>query len=387
MKSLIKLLVFSAIAGVALGVAVAYVEVRPWAAITILPESIPEESPSSSGSSEAKVEVPESTFNFGKMERGSTLSHAFKILNVGGRPLQLEVTSTTCKCTVGDLEKNEIPPNGETDVLLEWTAKTTAGPFRHGASLWSSDPKNTRIELTVEGDVVESSSIIPAELFFGNVMVGKTSEAHVYVSSNVQQEVKVLDYKFSDEELAERFDVQITPVDQSELPNPEAVGGVKVAATYQGGTAIGQFRGWLELTTNLERSPKLNVMVAGSIVGDISIFGPGWVPRLGLLKIGSVRQSKGKEVRLNLAIRGDLAQSTQLEVAHSDPPELKATLGESRLINDKLVHMPLVIELPKGTPPMVRTGEPASSDAKIVLKSNNPQASEVHLRVQFTVEP
>jgi hypothetical protein len=92
-------------------------------------------------------------------------------------------------------------------------------------------------------------------------------------------------------------------------------------------------------------------------------------------------------VRLNLAIRGDLAQSTELEVAETDPPELKATLGERRRISDQLVHMPLVVELPKGTPPMVRTGEPASTDAKIVLKSNNPKASEILLRVHFTVEP
>ncbi len=387
MKSLIKLIVFSALGGVALGVAVAYVEVRPWAVITLSPTTTPEGSSPVGDTGRAVAEVPETTFNFGKMERGATMSHAFKIRNVGDQPLHVSVASTTCKCTVGDLEKNEIPPNEETDVLLEWTAKTTAGPFRHGATLSTTDPKNSRIELTVEGDVVESSSIIPAELMFGNVMVGETGDAYVYVSSNLQQDVQVLDYKFSDEELAEQFDVQITPVDQGELPHPEAVGGVKVTATYQGGTTIGQFLGWLELKTNLETAPKLSVLVSGSIVGDISIFGPGWIPKQGLLRLGSVRSSVGKRVRLNLAIRGDLAQSTELEVVESDPPELKATLGESRLINDQMVHLPLVVELPGGTPPMVRVGEPASTDAKIVLKSNNPKASEIQLRVHFTVEP
>jgi len=387
MKSLIKLVVCSALGGVALGVAVAYVEVRPWAAITLSPGSKPEESPPPGDTSYPQADVPESTFQFGRMERGATMSHAFKIRNVGGQPLHVEVTNTTCKCTVGDLEKNEIPPNDETNVLLEWTAMTSAGPFRHGASLRTNDPMNSRIELTVEGDVVESSSIVPAELIFSNVLAGEAVEAHVYVMSNLQQEVKVLDFKFSDEKLADQFEVQITPVDQSELPRSEAVSGVKVTATYLGGTTIGQFRCWLELTTNLEESPKLSILVAGSVVGDISIFGPGWVPRLGLLRMGSVRESERKQVRLNLAIRGDLAQSTELEVAETDPPELKATLGERRLINDRQVHMPLVVELPKGTPPMVRTGEPASTDAKIVLKSNNPKASEIRLRVHFTVEP
>jgi hypothetical protein len=387
MKSMIKLFVFSALAGVALGIAVAYVEVRPWAVITVSPDSRPVEPPGPDDTGRDEAEAPETIFNFGHMERGTTMSHAFKIRNIGNRPLRVGVSSTTCKCTVGDLEKNEILPNEETEVLLEWTAKTTAGPFRHGATITTSDPKNSRIELTVEGDVVESSSIIPAELLFGNVRVGKTSEAYVYVSSNLQQDVKVLDYKFSDEKQAEQFDVQITPVDPNVLPHPDAIGGVKVTATFLGGTTIGQFYGWLELTTNLETSEKLSVMVAGSIVGDISIYGPGWIARQGLLRMGSVRSSKGKQVRLNLAIRGDLAQTTELRVADVEPSELKATLGDKLIISDQLVHVPLIVELPQGTPPMVRVGEPASTDAKIVLKSNNPQASEILLRVQFIVEP
>ncbi len=386
MKSLIKLIVCSALGGVALGVAVAYVEVRPWAVITLNPESKPEESPPLADSSYPKADVPETTYQFGKMERGTTKSHAFKIRNVGDQPLHVVVTGTTCKCTVGGLEKNEIPPNDETYVLLEWTAETSAGPFRQAAELKTNDPRNSRIELIVEGDVVESSSIVPAELIFRNVLVGETSEAHVYVMSNLQQEAEVLDYKFSDEKLADQFEVQITPVDQSELPRSEAVSGVKVTMTYLGSTTLGRFGCWLELTTNMEMSPKLSIPVVGSVVGDVSVFGPGWVPRLGLLRMGSVREGERKQVRLNLAIRGDLAQSTELEVAETDPPELKATLGEGRLING-LVHMPLVVELPKGTPPMVRTGAPASTDAKIVLKSNNPKASEILLRVHFTVEP
>jgi hypothetical protein len=387
MKSMIKLVVFSALAGVGLGVAVAYVEVRPWAVITLSPETNLIEAPGPDDPDRAKAVVPETIFHFGNMELGTTKSHAFKVRNVGNRSLRVGVSGTTCKCTVGDLEKNEIPPNEETEVLLEWTAKTPVGPFRHGATLTTSDPQNSRIELTVEGNVVESSSIIPGELIFDSVRVGKPSEAYVYVSSNLQQDVKVLDYKFNHEKLEEQFDVQITPVEPSVLPHPNAIGGVKVTVTYLGGTTIGQFFGWLELTTNLESSEKLSVMISGSIVGDVSIFGPGWIARQGLLKFGSVRSSEGKRVRLNVAVRGDIARTTELRVKETDPLELKATLGEKLVINDQLVHVPLIVELPPGAPPMVRAGEPASTDARIVLKSNNPQAPEVLLRVQFIVEP
>jgi hypothetical protein len=387
MKSFIKLILIAALAGLALGVAVACVEVRPWAIVATRAVSKSVEPPTVDDKDGPRAEMTETIFNFGHMERGTTMSHAFTIRNLGNRPLRVGVSGTTCKCTLGGLERNEVPPQEETEVTLEWTATTDSGPFRHGATLTTSDPKNSRIELTIEGEVVESSSIYPPDLNLGSIRVGKTGEAYVYVSSMLQQDVEVLDYKISDEKLADLIDVKITPVDPSKLPQAGGASGVKVTATYLGGTTIGPFGGWLELTTNLKATEKLNVMVSGSVVGDIAIFGPGWIPQLGLLRMGSIQSNQGKRVRLVLAVRGDTAQTTELQVVETDPTELKATLDERIVISDQVVHVPLIVELPQGTPPMVRAGEPASTDAKIVLKSNNPKAPEILLRVQFTVEP
>jgi hypothetical protein len=386
MRTLLKLTLISALAGVALGAAVAYVEVRPWAVVDV--REIKEDA-AESPAAEAKLpraEFPETAYNFGNMERGATLKHAFQVRNTGDAPLTVKVINTTCKCTVGDLAKNELAPGEESDILLEWTAKTPAGPFRHGATIGTNDPRQSRVELVVEGDVVESSSVVPAELVFSNVPVGQSATAYVYVISNLQPEVKVLNYKFSDEQMAQQFQVDITPAKKDELPIPGAMAGVKVTATYQAGNTIGQSLGWLELTTDLEKSPKLSVLVVTSVVGDISVYGPGWVPRLGLLNLGSAYSNSGKRVRLNLAVRGEHAATTEVGVVKTDPDFLRVTLGERQQMGETLAHIPLFVEIPKGSPPMVRTGEPASTDALIVLKSNHPNASEIQLRVHFTVE-
>ena len=390
MKTLSRLIVCAALAGVALGAAVAYVEVRPWAVIELSPVLQKQTPPPAEGSDKLRVDLPETTYNFGNMERGAKMHHAFKIRNTGAQPVRVTVINTTCKCTVGDLEKNELAPDEQTDILLEWTAKTPAGPFRHGATIEASTlsrSQSKRVELVVEGEVVESASIVPPEMVFANVPTGQSSEAHVYVMSNLQPDVKILDYKFSDEDMASHFDVKVTPVEKSALPNPEAMSGVKVTATYRAGKTIGQTSCWLELTTNLEKTPEHSVLVAVSTVGDISVYGPGWSQKLGLLNMGAVQSEKGKEVRLNLAVHGPLAKETEVEVVSTDPEELEVTLGEPQIISDALVHRPLYVEIPPGTPPMVRTGEPASTDAHIILKSTHPDASEVQLRVHFSVEP
>lgn len=388
MRSLLSLVFVSAVAGLGLGVLLGFLEARPWAVID--PVGLNMETVDSEPvdlESRPRVELPEHLYNFGSMEQGTTLSHAFKIRNTGQSPLSLEVASTTCKCTVGDLQNNKLAPGEETEVLLEWTAKAQVGPFRHGATLATNDPKNTSVSLSVEGEVVTSTSVIPGELIFGGVAAGSKAQTELFIVSRFQEDVEVTDFQFSNETLADQLEIEIVSANPEEFPVEDAKGAVKVIANLQSDRTIGRFFGWLEVETNLEAAPKLNISISGNTMGDISIFGPGWDPKLSLLRLGAVSSSRGKKVRLNVSTRGEHAQETEIEIFRTSPPELKASLGERNEINENLVHMPLILELPSGTPPMVRLGEPASSDALVVLKTTHPNAKQVQLRVHFSVEP
>ena len=66
--------------------------------------------------------------------------------------------------------------------------------------------------------------------------------------------------------------------------------------------------------------------------------------------MGSLLGREGKKVSLKVAIRGAHATKSQLEVAEVDPPQLKVSLGEPRQMGNELLHVPLVVELPAGTP-------------------------------------
>ena len=62
----------------------------------------------------------------------------------------------------------------------------------------------------------------------------------------------------------------------------------------------------------------------------------------------------------------------KLSVASVDPPELVAKLGEPKKIKDTLVHVPLTIEIPPGTPPMARLDIDQHDEARVVLKTTHP---------------
>ena len=101
--------------------------------------------------------------------------------------------------------------------------------------------------------------------------------------------------------------------------------------------------------------------------------------------MGPILGAEGKVVRVNLAVRGEHAQTTEFSVASVDPSELKVRLGEPLKMGEQLMHLPVEVEVPAHMRPLVRMGEPASSDALIVFHSTHPEAKAIRMRVHFSV--
>ncbi len=47
-----------------------------------------------------------------------------------------------CKCTIGDLKKNELQPGEEAEVELTWTAETSEREFGQSATIETDDQSN-----------------------------------------------------------------------------------------------------------------------------------------------------------------------------------------------------------------------------------------------------
>jgi hypothetical protein len=114
MKSVFTISCVAAVLGIGLGAVLAYVEVPATLEHPTILEMAKSAAVDTPAQSPPKAEVPETVFEFGNIEQGTSMSHVFKIRNLGQLPLRVEVKSTTCKCTVGDLSKNEVGPNEET---------------------------------------------------------------------------------------------------------------------------------------------------------------------------------------------------------------------------------------------------------------------------------
>jgi hypothetical protein len=375
------------ITGAAVGAAVAYVEVRSDSdSIADLANAADAPPAVLQGQEVPRIEVVEPHFDFGRMERGREKSHEFTIRNAGTAPLKLKVGQTSCKCTLGEVTGDAIAPGQTTTVRLEWSAKSDSGPFRQTATLHTNDPRRPEVELTIEGQIVDASGVQPPDLMFDKLAVGESKSAQVYVMAMLQDSLNVESAEVSVPEDRDKFDVRIEKVGRDELPNKLAKDGVRITVTAKPGMPVGKFNQFLTLKTNLKEGEKLHIPIVGQVVGDITVHGSHWNQEENVLVMGQVQGSVGKKARVNVVVRGADAEHVKFEVGSIDPPELKVNIGEPKPFTPTLLHVPVEIEVPPGTRPMVRLNTAQGDEARIVLKTTHPTIKELALGVRFAVE-
>jgi hypothetical protein len=379
--------VVAAIVGTLVGGAIAYIEVSTdHGATGALPAIDKQPDEAESPADSPRIQVDEPHFSFGTMERGRTKSHRFEVKNTGTAPLRLSVGQTSCKCTLGEVTGDAIPPGGSTHVELEWSAKSDSGPFRQTATLLTNDPLQSRVELSIEGEVVEATGVQPHDFIFDQVTAGESKAAEVYVMALVQDDLTVSGPELSDPATRDKFDIKIEPLERELLPNPNAKDGVRITLTAKPGLPIGRFDQWLSLQTNLNGGERLEIPVVGRVIGDISVHGIGWSEEQGFLALGKVQSGKGEKAKLNIVVRGPGAADVKFDVQSVDPEELKVSLGTARKLKETLLHVPIEIEVPAGTRPMVRLDTANSEPGRIVLNTTHPKIKELSLNVRFAVE-
>jgi hypothetical protein len=383
---IISIIFIAALAGALVGGAVGYVEVRndldpvnsfPGEAI-VSPENADKKLPL------AKVDDPH--YDFGTMQRGTSKSHEFTIRNVGNAPLKIWKGTASCKCTDFVVPEGSIEPGGTAKVKVEWSAKSDNGPFSQTANVLTDDQLHPSLELRIDGKIMSASGVEPGDFAFDKIPVGESRTAQVYVMAMLQDELTVSEPVLSDPATRDRFDVKIEPVEAKDLPNKEAKRGVRISVTAKPGLPIGRFVEWLSLKTSMPEAEKLEIPISGQIVGDISVRGTGWNEEAGAVKIGSVKSSEGKRTNLSVAVRGESAETTKFEVKSVDPPEMKVTLGAPKKLKEGLVQVPVEIEIPAGTRPMVRLDTSQGEGGKILLSTTHPKIKELAIGVHFAVE-
>jgi hypothetical protein len=99
-----------------------------------------------------KAVVVEPIKDAGNVAKGEKITHDFVIRNEGDADLEIVNVHPACGCTVAEFDKTISPgQTGRVHAVLD--TATFAGPISKGLTVFTSDPDNPQIELTVRAKV------------------------------------------------------------------------------------------------------------------------------------------------------------------------------------------------------------------------------------------
>ncbi|KAA1262339.1 hypothetical protein LF1_49030 [Rubripirellula obstinata] len=351
--------------------------------------------------------IGESRFDFGVMAPGAEGEHLFKVKNVGQKELNLRIGASTCKCTVGDLDKSSLQPGEETDVKLSWTVKQGVREFSQSAQLITTDPKSPAVTLEIIGKVVGDFEYVPDVWTFNEVATGEYFEIIGEVYNYTDKRIEPGELSFSNDKLTElaEFDIQRIPESEFKEVRETAIEGFRVTTKVAPGlrqgaisqnlllpfTWIGEEEGSSDDAAESSDQPTLAIPTRGRVVGSISMIessklkgSPGGGYQY---DFGKISRDDSLTAKTFVVLKGKERDNTTLRVGKTAPEGVvQATLGEPKS-RGSMVLYPLTLELIPGKDPIERLGKNKDDYGKVWIESDNPLVSKMGIVLTFAIQP
>ncbi len=388
----LSLAIFLAIlVGVAVGTGTAFWRMRqvPWNGqpVESSPGSAIPEAPGP-GEPAPKVVVDQEEYDFGTMDYGSEMGHDFKFTNAGQAPLVLTAGPTSCRCTVSKVNGDKLLPGQSFKVTVHWKARDLSNHYRQTVQIYTNDPLRPVVKLSIVGEVSVALRAEPAELIFSQLSQDEPASGEVRLLCNRRQPLKILEHRLSDQALAKFFQVSWEPLSEAELRDQKGVhSGALLKVTVKPGLPQGAFRQTILLVTNLKSMPSLSVDIEGSVGSDVTVAGEGWDATSGVVNLGFINSQTGVRRRLVLVAHGPHGKEVKYSIVRREPELLQVKLGSTTPIgNGTSTQTPLIIQIPKGSPPVNCLGSDQGKFGEITLGTNLPRTPKLRILARFLIE-
>jgi hypothetical protein len=334
-----------------------------------------------------KVVIEREDFDFGRIEVGDQYEQKFTIRNEGDAELEISQGDTTCECTVGRIQNNRIPPHQSAQFTLRWSPKTPSDPEEKGTEIRTNDPDNKSVHLRIFGAAYRRFVLQPErEWTVGEVSESGANQVRGHIFSPLLDRLEVQRLEFNPNLMS----VAVESVDVAEQTESRARSGLALVVSLPNRGPLGEFSLPLGIVLDVpERLPeggvagptRVDVQVTGRRQGPLRLLGQDFLPREGVLSLGSFDSSQGRRVSLSLIVRDPPPGGMELLSVESDPNQLHAELSDGEPAAGGTKKYRLQISYPPGAPRISRRD---ADPGRMILKTNHPDAGEFHLKVHLT---
>ena len=105
------------------------------------------------------ITFPAKTFTVGKVAKDSILTHQFKFINAGDKPLLITKVRTSCNCTVASYNKTPILP-GQTDSITINLDTKKPGKFEKVVAVYSNASNNFAEDVEMSRTILHINWIV-----------------------------------------------------------------------------------------------------------------------------------------------------------------------------------------------------------------------------------
>jgi Protein of unknown function (DUF1573) len=207
-----------------------------------------------------EVVAANTVHDFGMVEQGTPVDHAFAVKNVGRSMVRIEGTQPSCGCTVAAVDGQLVGPGAITWVRVRLDTAALAGRTTKTIILRTSDARTPAIQRTLAGVVLTDLMVTPTPVYFGRVFRGEAAARREVVVTPGRPGPQQTPYTISSVE--SDSPVLRTYVVAGDKPDQQ-----KVVIEVDGEAPLGRFTDHIVIRTTSPRQPAITVPVFGSVLG------------------------------------------------------------------------------------------------------------------------
>jgi hypothetical protein len=203
-----------------------------------------------------KLAVAQPTYDFGHVLQGTPVEHQFAFTNQGGIELTIMNLRSAPDCAATLVGGGEIAPHASGGVQARFDTDLVHGPQRRTITVYSNDPTQSAVMLTLTGDVALEVAADPPQVYLGVVPPGIPLLREVAVRSG-EEGVRI----GLPETDAAQLALQLADGSDAETAAVVGIGTTRSAAP-------GPFTAIVRVPTSSPRHPVLRIAVTGIVALD-----------------------------------------------------------------------------------------------------------------------
>jgi len=207
-----------------------------------------------------KIAFDSQEFDFGRVDSGDSIEHAFTFKNEGQGDLTIKQVRSSCGCTAALVSNKTIEPGKSGEINTTFKTKGYQGRVTKTVRVQTDDPGNPNITLKISGTIVAEVMMEPRSVNFGNLKSGEEAAREVTLSFAPGKNISIKDLSST----SAFFKIETQPLDGDEE-------GVVVRITAHKALPIGCNTERITILTSSERMGTLQIPVYAFVQGDIAI--------------------------------------------------------------------------------------------------------------------